>query len=65
MIVISVNGSAPDYQGSIFHVLLPNGQTVVRYSGWQQNQPLLNTTSWNTNGAPAAQAHWQLVDALS
>jgi hypothetical protein len=64
-IVVSVSGVAPDYQGTIFHVLLPDGTTVVRKTGFQSNQPLLNTSTWTTQGSNSAQAHWQLQDALA
>jgi hypothetical protein len=60
-----VSGASPDWQGTVFHVLLPDGSTVVRKTGFQSGQPLLSTATWTTNGSPPAQAHWQLVDALS
>jgi hypothetical protein len=64
-IVVAVGGSTPDWQGTIFHVLLPDGTTVVRQTGFQSGQPLLNTATWTTQGSNPAQARWALVDALS
>jgi hypothetical protein len=64
-IVVAVSGSSPDWQGTIFRVFLPDGTAVMRQAGFQSNQPLLNTSTWTTNGSPSAQAHWQLQDALA
>jgi hypothetical protein len=64
-IVLSVAGSAPDYAGTQFLVFRPDGEVVVRSSGFQSGQPLPNTTTWTTNGSNPQVAHWQLVDALS
>jgi hypothetical protein len=64
-IVFSVAGSAPDFQGTVFLVHLPNGTIVPRSAGFTSNQPLLNQATWTTNGSNPLQARWALVDALS
>jgi hypothetical protein len=64
-IIVSASGVAPDFQGTVFRVLLPDGTTAIRQTGFQANQPLLNTSTWSANGSPSTQAHWQLVDALA
>jgi hypothetical protein len=64
-IVFSVAGSAPDYQGTVFLVHLPNGTIVPRSAGFTSSQPLLAVATWSTNGSNPLQARWALVDALS
>jgi hypothetical protein len=43
----------------------PDGTVVRRYAGFTSNQPLLNVSTWTTNGSPAAQARWALVDTTT
>jgi hypothetical protein len=64
-IVLSVNGSAPDYPGLVLAVHLPNGTIVTRSAGFASNQPMLNVSTWTTNGSPPLQCRWQLMDALA
>jgi hypothetical protein len=63
--VLSVGGSAPDYPGMVLLVHLPNGTIVTRSAGFTSNQPMLNVSTWTTNGSPPLQARWQLTDALA
>jgi hypothetical protein len=46
-IIVSASGVAPDFQGTVFRVLLPDGTTAIRQTGFQANQPLLNTSTWS------------------
>jgi hypothetical protein len=63
--VLSVNGAAPDYSGMVLLVHCPDGTVVRRFSGFISGQPLLNASTWTSNGSPAAQARWQLVDTTT
>jgi hypothetical protein len=64
-IVLSVAGVAPDYQGLVLLVHLPNGTIVQRSANFTSGQPLLNQATWITNGSNALQARWALMDALA
>jgi hypothetical protein len=65
-IVLSVGGgSAPDYSGLTLLVHAPDGSIVKRFANFTSNQPMLNVSTWTTNGSSALQCRWQLVDALS
>ena len=64
-IVLSVAGSAPDYSGLVLLVHLPNGAIVMRSAGFTSNQPMLNVSTWTTNGSNPLQCRWQLMDALA
>ena len=64
-IVASVSGTAPDYQGMVLLVHLPNGTVVPRSAGFTSGQPLLSQATWTTQGSNALQSRWALVDALS
>jgi hypothetical protein len=63
--VLSVAGVAPDYSGLTLLVHLPNGTIVTRSAGFTSNQPMLNVSTWTTNGSNPLQARWQLMDALA
>jgi hypothetical protein len=64
-IVLSVAGSAPDYQGLILLVHKADGTIVQRSAGFTSNQPMLNVSTWTTNGSNPLQCRWQLMDALA
>jgi hypothetical protein len=64
-IVLSVAGSAPDYPGLVLLVHLPNGTLVTRSAGFASGQPMLNVSTWTTNGSNPLQCRWQLMDALA
>jgi hypothetical protein len=64
-IVLSVAGAAPDYPGLVLLVYLPNGTIVTRSAGFTSNQPMLNVSTWTTNGSNPLQARWALMDALA
>jgi hypothetical protein len=64
--VLSVGpGAAPDYPGLVLLVHLPNGTIVTRSAGFTSNQPMLNVSTWTTNGSNPLQCRWQLMDALA
>jgi hypothetical protein len=63
--VLSVAGSAPDYSGLVLAVHLPNGTIVPRSAGFASGQPMLNSTTWASQGSNALQARWSLMDALA
>jgi hypothetical protein len=64
-IVLSVAGAAPDYSGMVLLVHLPNGTLVTRSAGFASGQPMLNSTTWASQGSNPLQARWQLMDALA
>jgi hypothetical protein len=65
MIVLSVGGSSPDFQGSVFLVHAPDGSIVKRSALFASGQPLLSVATWTTNGSNPLQARWSLVDTTT
>jgi hypothetical protein len=63
--VLSVGGSTPDFQGTVFLVHKTDGTIVQRSAGFTSGQPLLAIATWTTQGSNPLQARWALVDALS
>lgn len=57
---VRVMGSAPDFLGSIFALLGEDG--VVRQISGVGSQPLVNVSTWTTNGSDPTKSRWQYVD---
>lgn len=64
-LVLSLGGTSPDFQGMVLAVHAPNGQIVLRSSGFASGQPLLAQATWVSQGSNPMQARWVLADVVT